>query len=731
MSSKLKIIKNKKEVKKLIEYCQLTKYASIDFETTSFKYHSATDYPLIMAVSFQPGSSWIIPLGHKDSPFKNKWLKLFRYFCKEVIENPNVVKVAWNLKFEYKWFLKYGIVMRGILFDAMLAKYCLDEERPHDLKSLVSMFFPEHAGYENDIKVREDGDEVKTVDWVNTDFTKLCTYCGLDADLTLRAMVYFEPKLIKLKFYSLFRNLLMMMTRVLAEAEFGGMLIDKPYLESQMKKYEGLINESMGKLKSTRSLLRFEKGFKKAHIQKLIDRTEEEIETFEEELLETDDPKEQGSLRRKITFRENKVKRLLEGDLRGKKEIYDGMNFNSPNQLIDFLFLSEHGLQLKVVKYTKDKKTKQFTERPSTDEEVLEKLKKKDKSGFMSNLLEYRGLVKLDSTYISGIYPKLDDYNRVHAGFLIHGTVTGRLSCKGPNLQNIPRDTTASDIKRMFIPPKGMLLLEVDYGQAELRVIAEVSGDIAMIDIFKRGYNIHVATACKMNGGLDQYDEVKKILKQPDHPKWLFWEKEKKKGKSLNFSIVYQQGDDATAETLDCSLEEAAQFKKDWFAQFPQVHKWIKNQKKLAFQQGFVMNMFGRKRRLPNIYSFKGGLKAEAERQAVNAPIQGTSGDFALFSQVIIRERRLTGELPFQLIQVYTVHDSIGFYIYPEDIHKVVPKIIEICDNPQTKKYFGFQLEQVKMKVSPEVGAHWAGLQEYSPEINYTKFLEDETNKKG
>src|SRR5690606_9047605 len=125
------------------------------------------------------------------------------------------------------------------------------------------------------------------------------------------------------------------------------------------------------------------------------------------------------------------------------------------------------------------------------------------------------------------------------------------------NLQNIPRDTTASDIKTMFLPPPGFLLVEFDYSQAELRVIAELSKDRNMIDIFKRNWNIHVATACKMFKG--DYDTVKSILKDDKHPDWLKWEKQKKIGKSMNFSTVYQQGDEATAEQMGVSLKKARQ----------------------------------------------------------------------------------------------------------------------------------------------------------------------------
>lgn len=721
--SKLIIIEKDSQVEELIHYCKQTKYACVDWETTGLNYH--TDTPLVLGVSFQPGSSWIIPLGHKDSPFKKNYVKVLRKFSKEVVEDWDIVKVAWNLKFEYKWFMRYDTMMKGRLFDAQLAKYCLDEERPHDLETFVANMFPEYAGYKLKFRLSQSDDEGVKLDWKNTDFQDLCRYCGMDADLELRAMILMEPKLIKHGFYSLFRNMLMMITKVLAESEYRGMLVDRKYLEGLIKEYAIKIDDCTKKLRGIPAVLKYEKKFREYHIKQLTESVKLEIATIEEE--------DAQNAARLIANRELKLKGFAEGKF-NNKEKYDGFNFNSPPQLGAFLFKHKFGLRLPIVKYTTDKKTKQETDTPSTDEEVLLELQKKDKSGFMKGLLNLRGLTKLNSTYIVGTHKLLDEHNRVHASFRVNGTVTGRLSCRDPNLQNIPRGSTAADIKRMFIPPPGYLLLELDYSQAELRIIAELSGDKAMIDIFKRNYNIHTATACKMNGGIDQYDKVKKILKIADsmsakelaekkNKDYLFWVKEKKKGKTLNFSIVYQQGDEATADDLEVSIAKARRFKAEWFSQFPRVANWIANVKKQARRDEYVYNMFGGKRRLHNINSPNYGLALEAERQAVNAPVQGGSGYFTLLSCIAIREEILKGKFPRDFLQSVTVHDSIQFYTKPEYIHKVVPELIKICDNPETQKYFGFQMKDVFMKVSIEVGNHWADMKDYNQEEDYSKLL--------
>jgi len=714
--SALKIIEHPYEVEELIHHCYTTKAASIDYETSSFNFFNVGrgDYPLMISCSFQPGSSWVLPMGHKESPFKKTWPRLFRKFAKEVLENYLIAKIAWNLKFEYKWTLALGYKMKGILKDAMLAKYILDEERPHDLKDFAAKFYPQYAGYEDEMNPPGK----KKLAWPDKPFLPMCKYCGIDSDITHRGMVIMEPKLIKHGFYPLFRNLLMMATRVLGEAEYRGILTDKSYLEDLMGIYKLKLEKSNDGILKDPKVFKFERAKKKDHVQKLIDKIELEIAGIEEE-----QPKNIDKL---IANREAKLKRILEGDLRGKKEIYAGFNPNSTQQLVEFLFTHKRGLRIKPTNKTE-------TGNWSTDEDTLLALKKKDKTGFIPKLLDHRALVKLDSTYISGVYPLLDINNYIHAGFKIHGTVTGRLSCSDPNLQNIPRDTTSSDIKKMFIPPPGFVLLEVDYGQAELRVVAELSGDKNLIEIFRKGYNVHVATACRINGGIEQYDKVKAIIKigdnmsgeelaKPENKEILFWLKQKKRAKSLNFSILYGQGDEAMAEELECTENEARQFRDEWFDQFPGVKRWMKKIVKFCHTNGYVPNMFGRKRRLYDIHSDRYGLMKKAERDAVNSPIQGASSDFGLFSLVIIRGMILCGKLPVDMQLAYTVHDSLGYYVRPKDIHKVVPIISKICQNPQTQKYFGFELKHVAMKVSPEIGLEsWGDLNEYHEDTNYVK----------
>lgn len=734
MISKYKILRTRKQVLRLIEYCKMTKHASIDFETkaegpqgkmtggddkmpTGPQYEE--DEPTGLGISFQPGSAFFIPLFHFESPFSRvEAKKLLKLIGREIIGNPDIVKIAWNFKFEYRWFLRYGIHPRGILLDGMLCKYLLDEEKPFGLKDFVANHIPDFANYEDEI----DELRKKYRYWSAIPLQPLAKYCCIDCDVTLRATLLLEQSCIKKGFYPLLRNMCMMQMRTLAESESMGMLVDREYLEATVKRQGKEIELNEQNLLQRKVIRKFQRWRVKQHIKKLIEQVQSEIIDLQEESDKTG-----KDVRRQIANREEKISRYIAGNLVTKKEVVGEFNFNSPNQLVDLFFNSPAGFKFKVVKFTKDDR-KQDTDRPSTDEEVLLALAKKDKTGFMTGLLKHREMQKLYSTYMVAPLYRLTKYNTLHCSYLIHGTVTGRLSSKNINMQNIPRDTTSSLIKRMFIPPPGHLLLEVDYGQAELRVVAELAGCKALIDIFNNNYNVHLATGCKIMNAMDKYEEAKKILKMDDHPDKLFWEKQKKKGKVLNFSILYLQSDEMTADQMGVKVHEAAEFKEAWFKAFPEIRRWMKGQEKFLRINGFVYNMFGRKRRLPDIYEMNKGSQNKAIRDCINAPIQGASSDFTQLSTIIIRERIKQGLLklsddPAWQAQAYTVHDSIGFYIMPQYIHEAAKQITEICSDPETEKYFGFKMQKVKMKVSPEIGINWGKLLDYNPEEDYSKLL--------
>lgn len=427
MPSVYKIVKSVEEVKQLIKHCKKTGYASIDFETSGQMYYEG-GYPTILGVSFQTGSAWIIPLGHFDSIFKHNYKRIFKMFSKGVLEDENIVKISWNAKFEYGWVKHLDGYIAGRYYDGMLAKYLLNEERPNDLKSQVRKHIPEFANYEENY-------EGSKLPWDQKPLEGLSKYCALDCDLTLRLMLFYEKKLIANDFYPLFRNMLMMGTRVLGDSEYRGMNVNQPYLENLMIKYQGLIKESEMKLYANPKIKRYHKALIESKIDKIIVKIEEELLQLKKELKEAKSEGDEVVQRRKeksIETREQNISRLLAHDFKdtkGEAKITEPVNFNSTQQMGELFFTSDRGFKFKVVKYTVDKKNKKETTNPSTDEEVLNILAKKDKSGFCNELLNHRKLSTMYGTFVKGMYERLSPNSRVHGRFLLHGTVTGRLSC--------------------------------------------------------------------------------------------------------------------------------------------------------------------------------------------------------------------------------------------------------------------------------------------------------------
>ncbi len=734
-----KIIKTEAELDFIIASCKSTRYCSFDFETNAQGYQYEDFFTTILGISFQPGSAYIICMDHEEPgeyKFPLSSEEVLRKLSKELFQDPEVVKIAYNAKFEHKILKRYFTEMKGRVFDVMLMKYLLDEERPNDLKSLVKRLLPEHTEYEDEVK-----NLVKKHGWSRVPIEILSQYCALDCDLTLRLCIILEPKLQENGFYQLFRNLLMMCHRFYAEAEFHGMYIHRLYLENVREYYGEEIERLKTALLEMPVLRKYESIAKKEHIQKLIDGQMAEIEVIQRELDDAEDPKVIASCQRKLKTREAKITKYLEGELTTKKEVWNGVNLGSPKQLIEFFYTHPEGFNWDIVETTD-------SGNPSTGEETLintqhrlrleakDAKKKKRKKleaqvEFLDNLFSYRGKTKLYSTYVVGILDKLTVKDKIHGRFLIQGTVTGRTSSQEPNLQNIPRTTTSKLIKPMFTPPPGYIVMEVDYSQAELRVAAELAKETTMIEWFNNNYNIHVATACNANGGIDQYEEVKNvILKDPTHPDNELWEIRKKRAKLINFGILYGQTKWKLSLSLECTPDEAQVFLDNWFKDFPKIKNFINKMKRKAEKDGYVTSMWGRKRRLPDA-QLKGdwemrGYYQKALRDAVNAPIQGASNDFTLFSSVVIREEKIKGNLPWDMVFLASVHDALIFYIQPKDLKKYVPLIKEICNNPHTKEFFGFEMKHVYMKVSVEIGKTWGGKEDYVEDSqDYTKWLTD------
>lgn len=1053
------------DVKKVVEYCKVTGYCAHDYETSGHHSSNPNGFPTCISIAFQPGYAYVIPLAHKDSPNKkgNKWLKILKYIGRELIQNDRITKVAHNFKFEHGWWLKYGIKPRGVILDTMLLKYLLNEQRPHDLKSLAYSFFPEYANYSIKGEETERTPEDTVKFWTNVPLETLAPYNALDSDLCLRLAIYLESRVRELGFYQLYRNLLEMASYNLSEVESRGYWVDRPYLDGLVESYKIKIEEAEKKMYSVPSLVKYNKKRLKAAKKALLGNLLEQIEIKTNELDETEDKRKASSLQRSITNLQKKYDNYSAGVgiTKSDQKTLEPLNLKSVKQLIDFLYYNRYGLKLPIIKYTEDKKTKKPTNNPATSEDVLLELREKDETGFIDTLLKYREMTKLYSTYIVGIRDVLNPDNTLHGSFLIHGcvtedtvlvgkerdivigdiapkevgvkdvvkdniyvlthagtweqvthtinkgvldtyrvttdrgdvlectkyhklltprgfkpiwkiakydldvimhdvsrlniqpvevgkkygevvfkeipnwpgylassegkifsvkipgaqgmldynnphemvprvqksgnrlhsrvglrngtgikkmlpvsrlvwsafnnasipdgyvidhidcnplnnipenlqcitysenikraykntrtaftngaingktvldtqtvgqilldhregltqgqivekygisqaqvrrvingeswkyiyltkirveyigkktimdlsvndkhsyvtrsnyvscnTVTGRLSSRNPNLQNMPRDTTASDIKQMFVCPPGKVMMQLDYSAAEFRVVAGWSQDKQMLEWFRVGHDIHLATACKKYG--EDYDEINKIYSNEDDPNYKEWKVKRKQAKTIGFGILYQQGPNHLKESLStdkhkATKEEALEFLEEWFEIFPGVKRFVKKQMKFAEKHGYVLSPFGRKRRLPDAKNKRDrGKHAKALRDAINAPIQGTASDFALFSSILIREKIMRGELPSSIEQIGTIHDSLMFYLDPKDMNdKVVDQLFDICRDPDTQKYFGFKLKGITMAVDFELGLRWSKLRGYERGTDYSEVYKE------
>lgn len=654
----------------MVEACLNTGYASVDFETNAEGIYKDTFKPTILSVSFQVGSGCSIPLQHFDESVKDiPWLKWLQYFGRRVVENPKVVKVAQNFKFDNQIFVKYGIYVRGTVIDTMLAKYLLNEEKPHGLKPMVAKYLPEFADYEK-------YDKFETIPWDKKPLEPLARYGCMDTDFTLRLALFLESKLIDKGFYNLYRNLIMPASKVLQDAETNGLPIDLPFNDSLQDKYSKLIQETNDKLRSVRQIKRYQKYSLEQRKKDYIDKLTQEIEEL------SGDPKKAKSIKN----REEKISRVLAGEYKtnDEKKLIEPINFNSTKQMVDLLYLSPKGFKFPVIEYTKDKKNKP-TSNPSTSEDTLLKILDQDKSGFIKALLDLRGLDKMNSTYIVGLRELVQSDNKVHPTFLISGTTSGRLSSRNPNGQNIPKVMVNPDIKKQFIPPPGKLFLTYDYSQAELRILAHLAKEETMLEWFRTGKDIHLASACKKYH--EDYDKIIKIYEDEQHELYPLWKKRRKQAKTINFGIVYEQSAHKLAESLSTPEEkvedsEGQQFLDEYFTTFPKIKKFMDKQHKFMEKHGYCVSLFGRRRRCPKVYSDNFSEYLEALRQCVDEETEVlTSSGWKRYNQLVNGNLILTKN-PYNGVLEWQPLEKVNIYPdYEGDLYSIEGKTFSALTN--------------------------------------------------
>lgn len=721
METKYKIITNKQELKKLIQCCKQTGYASVDFETNAEPIYNKSFKPTILSVTFQPGFGCSIPLDHFETKKYTSsgwnWKKMLCKFGEEVIENPNVVKVAWNYKFDDQIFQKYNIYYRGVCLDGMLAKYLLNEEKPNDLKSMVRRYLPEYGDYEKQ-------DKFDKIPWDKKEMEPLCHYGCQDTDYTLRLMLFFEKKLIDLGLYNTYRNLIMTASRVLTSVEKNGLYVDRAFNQELLDSYLPKIEAAKEAIYNLPKVKKFTKLYNQSKIEKYIAKLEEEIENL--------DPRVD---KRKIQSREQKIANIRAGVFTTKKELelIRPVSLGSSVDLPQLMY-SEEGFNFEVIK-------KNDSGKPSTDEETLTNLrltvKKPDspKAVFLDSLLELRGLEKMYKTYIEGWHEKTQDDDRLHGRFLIHGTTSGRLSSAEPNAQQIPKTSVDPNIKKQLVAPKGTLYIASDFSQAELRIMAHLSGDETYLNAFNSGQDPHLAIAATKYHV--PYEEALKIYEDENHPDHKIWKVRRKQAKQIAFGLIYGIGAKLLAVKLSdpksgiiVTPEEAQKEMDIFFGQHPKLKTFLKKQEKFLRKNGYLVSLFGRKRRLPQIYSSDRGEEAYALRLALNFPCQSAASDMCLFGSILIYYLMRQGKLP-STKSVCLVHDANYQITKPENINTwSIYEMWQIYRNPLTKPYFGFQIDDVTMDMDFVIGRSMAEELPFIPGYDYRKMLEPDFSVK-
>ena len=570
-----KLVDNESDLRKLYDYFLTKQFLVLDTETTSTNAIEAELVGLSFSVKEHEAFYVPIPANRKEA------LQIVNIF-KPLYEDPKILKVGQNLKYDLEVLHNYGVELKGQLWDTMIAHYLIQPELHHNMDYMAEVYL-HYKTIHIDELIGPKGKNQRSMRDLSP--TLVYEYACEDADITLQLKNKLEQELKQHDCERLFYDIEMPLMPVLAEMEMNGVCLDTASLAETSKQFTTRMNE------------------------------------IEQRIYE----------------------------LAGEQ-----FNIASPKQVGEILFD-----KLKIVEKAKKTKTGQYV----TSEEVLQQLKNKHE--IVANILEHRGLKKLIGTYIDAL-PKLINprTGHIHTSFNQTITATGRLSSSDPNLQNIPiRGEDGKEIRKAFIPEPGCLFFSADYSQIELRVMAHLSQDPQMIEVFREGKDLHAATAANI---------YKKPIEEVTRD-------ERTKSKRANFGIIYGITVFGLAERLDIPRDEAKMLIDGYFETFPQVHEYMEKSKEIARQQGYVTTLFGRRRYLPDINSANSVVRGFAERNAINAPIQGTAADIIKVAMIHIFQRFKAEGIRSKMI--LQVHDELNFSVYPDEKEKVERIVLEEMQN--------------------------------------------------
>ena len=570
-SHKYQLIDNKQEAVELYDFLRTKKNLSLDTETTSTNAIEAELVGLSFAVTENEAYYVAIPANRQEAL---EYVDIF----KPLYEDPEILKIGQNIKYDYMVLRNYGVDLQGRMFDTMLAHYVIQPELQHNMDYMAETLLNYQTVHIEEL-IGPKGKNQKNMRDLSPQ--EVYEYAAEDADITLRLKNVLEPRLKEVGAERLFWDIEMPLVKVLADMELNGVRLDTQQLKLTQQTFT------------------------------------ERMNAYERHAYE---------------------------------EAGETFNIASPKQVGDILFG-----KMQLLEKPKRTKTGQYV----TSEEVLQQLR--GKAPIVDDILNYRGMKKLLGTYVEAL-PKLINKRtgHIHTSFNQAITATGRLSSSDPNLQNIPvRDDDGKEIRKCFIPDEGCRWFSADYSQIELRIMAHLSADENMTEAFREGFDIHRATAAKIwKESMDQVSDS-----------------QRKKAKQANFGIIYGITAFGLSQRMDIPTGEARKLIDDYFETFPKVHRYMEDAKRMAREKGYAETLYGRRRYLPDINSHNGTVRGFAERNAINAPIQGTEADIIKLAMIRIWKRFKDEGIRSKM--TLQVHDELNFSVYPNEAEKVERIVLE------------------------------------------------------
>ena len=582
------------ELKLLMQLLESQDSVCFDTETTSLNEMEAELIGISFSWKYETGYFVLIP---NDSEGKNLFIETLKKF----FENDNIEKIGQNIKYDFKVLKKYGIEIKGKLFDTMLAHYLINPDARHNLETLSKNYL----GYKMIPITKLIGKKGKNqLSMIDVPIEDLCEYAVEDADITFQLKNILEKKLYELNQKSLFEKVEIPLIKVLSYMELEGINIDVSFLNN----FSSVLDNDIYKL-------------------------------------------------------ENKIFEKV------------GVKFNlaSPKQLGVVLFE-----KLKIVDNPKKTKTGQY----STSEEVLSNLSKKNL--IVVDILDWRSLIKLQNTYVKALPLQVNTLTkRIHTQFNQAVAATGRLSSNHPNLQNIPiRTVEGKQVRKAFCAvDNNHVILAADYSQIELRIIASLANELNMINAFNNGEDIHSSTASKIFGMA-----VENISKE-----------QRSQAKTVNFGIIYGVSAFGLSSQTSLTRKESKIIIDAYYESYPGLKSFINKQINFARENGYVETILGRRRYLKDINSRNSIVRSASERNAINAPIQGSAADIIKLAMININKRLKNEKL--QTKMMLQVHDELVFETPKKEIEKCVKIIRHEMENV-------FDL-RVKLKVDINYGNNW------------------------